>query len=485
MATNNDLRRESLLIDGQRVMSADGQTFRTYEPATGQVLAEVALACPEDVNRAVAAARRAFDDGPWPRMPATGRGRVLHTVASLIRERAQSLAELETRNSGKALADALDEVAGAANTFEYYAGAADKLFGETIPVSPAGLDVTLREPIGVAAQIVPWNFPIVMAAWKMAPALATGCTVVLKPASLTPLTALALGEICLEAGVPAGVVNVLPGAGSTAGMALAGHPRIDKVAFTGSTEVGREIMRAAAGNITRVSLELGGKSPCIVFDDADQDLAADRIPSSAFANAGQDCCARTRIFVQRTILDSFTERLAARTRQLRVGNPLDPKMEIGSLVSAGQKQRALDYLRIGVEEGATILSGGEPPAGLEQGSFVMPALLGGVRNTMRVAQEEIFGPVVCIIPFEDEDDAIRQANDSPYGLSGSLWTTNIGRALRVAHRVRTGVLSVNSNSSVHVQAPFGGYKQSGIGRELGMHGLLLYTEVKNVFFAFE
>jgi acyl-CoA reductase-like NAD-dependent aldehyde dehydrogenase len=486
MATSNDLRREPLLIDGERVASADGQTFQTVEPATGRTLAEVAMAGPEDVNRAVAAARRAFDDGPWPRMSATQRGRVLHMVATLIRERLSSLAELETRNSGKALADALDEVGGAANTFEYYAGAADKLFGETIPVSPTGMDVTLREPVGVAAQIVPWNFPIVMAAWKMAPALATGCAVVLKPASLTPLTALALGEICMEAGVPAGVVNIIPGAGSTAGMALAGHPRIDKVAFTGSTEVGREIMQAAAGNITRVSLELGGKSACIVFDDADLDLAAERIPSSAFANAGQDCCARTRIFVQRSVLESFTERLVTRTKHLRVGDPLDPAMEIGSLVSRGQKQRSLEYIAIGIEEGATLLAGGESPtdATLANGQFVTPALLGGVQNTMRIAQEEVFGPVVCIIPFEDEEDAIRQANDSPYGLSGSLWTNNMGRALRVAHRVRTGVLSVNSNSSVHVQAPFGGYKQSGIGRELGMHGLLLYTEVKNIFFNF-
>lgn len=476
-------RRELLVIGGERVASADGRTFQTHEPATGEVLAEVALADVEDVERAVQAARRAFDDGPWPRWPATRRGRALLRVAHMIRERLDALAELETRNSGKAIADARDEVEGAASTFEYYAGAANKLFGETIPVSAPGLDFTLREPVGVAAQIIPWNFPIVIAAWKLAPALAVGCTVVLKPASYTPLTALALGDMCLEAGIPAGVVNVLPGAGDVVGTALASHPAVDKVAFTGSTEVGRQIMQSAGQSITRVSLELGGKSPCIVFADADLPRAADRIPYSVFANAGQDCCARTRIFVQREILDSFTDQLVERTRQLRVGDPLAPASEIGSLVSPAQKLRTLRYVRLGEEEGARVLTGGEPAPGseLERGSFMLPVVLGGVRNDMRVAREEIFGPVACLIPFADEDDVVSQVNSSPYGLSGSLWTRDIGRALRVARRVRTGVLSINSNSSVFVEAPFGGYKQSGIGRELGMHGMLLYTEVKNIY----
>jgi acyl-CoA reductase-like NAD-dependent aldehyde dehydrogenase len=476
-------RRELLLIGGERVPGAEGRTFTTYNPATGEALAEVALAGMEDVERAVAAARAAFDDGPWPRWPATRRGRTLLKIAELIRSRRDTLAELESRDSGKALADARDEVDGAANTFEYYAGAANKLFGETIPVYGSGLDFTLREPMGVAAQIVPWNFPIVIAAWKLAPALAAGCAVVLKPATLTPLTALALGDICLEAGVPAGVVNVLPGDGATMGMALASHPAVDKVAFTGSTEVGRAIMRAASNTITRVSLELGGKSPCVIFDDADVERAADRVPYSVFANAGQDCCARTRIFVQRSILDEFTERFVARTRQLRVGDPLAAETEIGSMVSPDQKRRVLDYLRIGEQEGTRQLTGGEPPAaaGLERGSFVLPTVLGGARNNMRVAREEIFGPVACLISFEDEDDIVAQVNDSPYGLSGSLWTRDIGRALRTARRVRSGVLGINTNSSVHTEAPFGGYKQSGLGRELGMHGLLLYTEVKNVY----
>lgn len=483
MTSTAQIRREALLIDGERVQGIEGRTFLTYNPASGETLAEVALAGEADVARAVAAARRAFDDGPWPKMKPVERGRILQRVAGLIRERLVSLAELETLNSGKALADSRDEVGGAANTFEYYAGAADKIFGETIPMGASAFDFTTRSPVGVTAQIVPWNFPIVIAAWKTAPALAAGCTVILKPASLTPLTALALGEICLEAGVPAGVMNVVTGDGATTGMALVRHPGVDKVAFTGSTEVGSAIMRAAAENIKRVSLELGGKSPAIVFDDANIERAADRIPYSVFANAGQDCCARTRIFVQRTALDEFTERFVARTRQLRIGDPMALETEIGSLVSPGQKQRSLDFLRIGQEEGSQLLTGGEPNAGdnLQAGSFLVPAVLGGVHNTMRVAREEIFGPVACVISFEDEEDAIRQANDSPYGLSGSLWTSDIGRALRVVNRIRTGVISVNSNSSVHVQAPFGGFKQSGIGRELGMHALQLYTEVKNVY----
>ncbi len=472
-----------LVIDGKRVASASGQTYATLNPATGEALADVAEAGLEDVERAVAAARRAFDDGPWPNWPASQRAQVLFKMAALIRERVDELAELETRNSGKIIADSLGEVKAAAACFEYYGGAATKIFGETIPTTSPGLDLTLREPVGVVGQIIPWNFPIVMASWKLAPALAAGCTSILKPAKQTPLTALALGEIALEAGAPAGVVNVLSGAGPLIGAALARHPGVDKIAFTGSTEVGSDLMRLCAADIKRISLELGGKSPNIIFADADLEAMVNASVYAVFGNAGQDCCARTRIFVERGILDAFIERFTARTEALRVGDPLNPETEIGSMVSRAQRERVASYIEIGQQEGATIACGGREPddEALKPGSFLLPTVLTQVNNRMRVAQEEIFGPVACIIPFDNEDDCVRQVNDSPYGLSGSLWTRDIARALRVAKRVRTGVLSINSNSSVHVEAPFGGYKQSGLGRELGMHALNLYTEVKNIF----
>jgi betaine-aldehyde dehydrogenase len=478
---------QALIIDGQRVPSASGQTYETINPATGQGLAQVAEAGLEDVERAVAAARRAFDDGPWPTMPASQRARVLFKMAELIRERADTLAELETRNSGKVISDSLGEVRAAAACFEYYGGAATKIFGETIPTTSPGLDLTLREPVGVVGQIIPWNFPIVMAAWKLAPALAAGCTSILKPARQTPLTALALGEIALEVGAPPGVVNVLSGAGPLIGAALAQHAGVDKIAFTGSTEVGSSLMRHCASDIKRVSLELGGKSPNILFADADIDAMVNSSVYAVFGNAGQDCCARTRIFVERRVLDEFQEKFAARTRQLVVGDPMNPQTEIGSLVSRAQRERVTGYIALGQQEGVTIACGGREPddEALKPGSFLLPTVLTNVKNEMRVAQEEIFGPVACVIPFDAEDDCVRMVNDSPYGLSGSLWTRDISRALRVAKRVRTGVLSINSNSSVHVEAPFGGYKQSGIGRELGMHALTLYTEVKNIFISLQ
>ena len=474
---------EGLLIGGARQPAADGRTFASENPATGEIIAQVAEAGQEDVDRAVRVARRAFDEGPWRWLQGNKRGRLLLKIAAAMRQRSGELADLEVRNGGKTIADARDEVLGAASCFEYYAGAVARITGETIPVSAPGLDLTLREPVGVCAQIIPWNFPIVMAAWKLAPALAAGCTVVLKPAEQTPLTALALGDIIADVGVPEGVVNVVTGPGETTGSALIHHPLIDKIAFTGSTEVGKIVMRAAADGIKRVSLELGGKSPNIIFDDVDIESVVEQSVYSVFANAGQDCCARSRFFVPETIAERFTTALAERTCRLRVGNPALEETEIGPLISREQRDRVEGYLDIGRHEGATVLCGGTRPddGELSRGYFLRPAILGGVRNDMRIAQEEIFGPVVGVISFRDEAEAIRLANDTRYGLSGSIWTRDIGRAIRVMRRVRSGNLSVNSASSVFIEAPFGGFKMSGIGRELGMKALDLYTEVKNIY----
>jgi acyl-CoA reductase-like NAD-dependent aldehyde dehydrogenase len=482
--TTETLSTEQLLIGGRREPS-QGSTFDTFNPARGEVIARVAEAGPEDVERAVTAARSAFETGKWPSFTAARRGRVLLKAAALIRERSQELSELETRNSGKTITDSLGEVLGAAACFEYYAGSATRIMGETIPVSAPGLDLTLREPVGVCVQIIPWNFPIVMAAWKLGPALAAGCTAILKPAEQTPLTALALGEILYQAGLPEGVLSVLPGRGETTGSELINHPGIDKIAFTGSTEVGKIVMRAAAEGIKRISLELGGKSPNIVFEDVDVDAVVDKSVYSVFANAGQDCCARSRFFVHESIAERFSESLVERVSKLRVGDPTDKDTEIGALISAEQLSRVEGYIELGRQEGATLAVGGTRPgdAALRNGHFLMPGVLTGVQNSMRVAQEEIFGPVVGVIPFRDEDEAVRLANDTRYGLSGSIWTRDIGRAIRVMRRVRAGVLSVNTNQSVHVEAPFGGFKMSGIGRELGMRALDLYTEVKNVYIA--
>jgi acyl-CoA reductase-like NAD-dependent aldehyde dehydrogenase len=476
---------ELLVLGGECRPAAEGKTFAVIEPGTGAPMSDVAEAGSEDARRAVDVAVRAFDEGPWPRTPATLRGRVLLRASVIVRDRLEDLASLEARNVGKPIRDARDEIEIVADTLEYWGGAANKIFGETVPIQDPGLDVSLREPVGVCALITPWNFPLVISTWKIAPALACGNTIVVKPASYTPLSVLRLAEILVEAGLPPEAISVLPGPGSAVGNALVTDPRVNKVGFTGSTEVGSKIMALAARNITRVSLELGGKSANVVFADADMDTAIERSVWSVFGNTGQDCCARSRVLVERSAYDDVVAAMAKRTDELRVGPPLEEETELGPMISAGQRETSLEYLEIGQKEGARLVTGGDIPqvAGGEGGFYLRPAVLADVRNDTRVAQEEIFGPVACLIPFDTEEEAIRLANQTEYGLSGSIWTRDLGRAIRVAKAIRTGVISVNSSHSVHTEAPFGGYKRSGIGREMGMHAVNLYTEVKNVYFS--
>ncbi len=440
------------------------------------MLAEVARAGAAEVDEAVARARAALP--AWRAVSPSERAETLRALADAIERRVEELAVLEARNAGKAIGDARGEMGMVVDTFRYYAGAPERLLGDTIPVA-GGQAFTVREPVGVVGLITPWNFPLTIAAWKLGPALAAGNTVVLKPAELTPLTALRFAEIAREAGLPDGVVNVVVGPGRTCGQRLVEHPDVAKIAFTGSTEVGRSIAASAAATIKRVTLELGGKSANVVFADADLEAAAAAAPMAVFGNAGQDCCARSRILVQAPVLDRFLELLEAQVRSLRVGDPLDETTQMGPLISAGRRETVASFL----EDGAPVAFRGTAPEG--SGYWFAPTVLAPVQPSARVAREEVFGPIAVVIPFDDDAEAVRLANDTLYGLSGSIWTRDGARALRVARAIETGVLSINSNNSVRVTTPFGGFKQSGYGRELGPHALDAYTEVKTIYYATE
>jgi acyl-CoA reductase-like NAD-dependent aldehyde dehydrogenase len=479
MSTTLDLGLEPLHIAGERVESSEGLTFETLDPTTGQAIARVSEASAADLDRAVAAARKAFD-GPLAKMGASRRAKALRRVAELLRERIADLAKLETRNAGKPISWSHGEIQHAAEVFEYYAAAALVLAGQAMPVGSSMLHYTLREPIGVCAQIIPWNFPLVMAAWKLAPALAAGNAVILKPAEQTPLTALLLADICLEAGFPSGAVNVLNGRGETVGAMLVDHPGIDKVAFTGSTEVGKRVMAQAARTLKRVTLELGGKSPNVVFEDAHLQAAVEGALFGIYDNAGQCCNARSRILVHASLHDAFVERFIEKARKIRQGDVYDPRTQMGALISKEQWDRVDGYVKLGQEEGASLKLGGGRPEGLADGYYYAPTVLDGVTNAMRVAREEIFGPVVVIETFQTEAEALQLANDTPYGLFATVYTQDVARAHRVAGRIRAGGVTINTPGGTFPGVPFGGYKQSGFGRELSLEAMHQYTEEKAV-----
>ncbi len=470
-------RDYGLYINGEFVEPAGGEVRELFEPATGAPLARAALAGNEDIDRAVAAAREALD-GPWGKTPGTERSRLLHALADAVQENRKELAELETRNVGKAISSVKGEVATAVENFRFFATTLATIAGRSHPIGGSLLFYSLREPVGVCAQIVPWNYPIMMAAWKLAPAIAAGCTVVLKPDPQTPLTALQLGELATEVGIPPGVVNIVPADGPTVGSYLVSHPGVDKVSFTGSTRSGSEVMRLASQPVKRLSLELGGKSPNLVFADANLD---DAIPSSAYAiyySAGQSCDARSRILVEASIYDEFVLKLADAASRVKVGDPFDAETQMGSLISRAHREKVHGYVEQGLSEGAEVIVGGSPSEG--DGAFYPATVLSKVSNSMVVAQEEIFGPVVTAIPFTDEKEAIAIANDSQYGLVATVWSGDPARGHRVASRLKAGLVGINMPYSAFPGLPFGGYKQSGFGRETALETLDLYLETKGV-----
>jgi betaine-aldehyde dehydrogenase len=477
--TKSGVRRYRMYINGEFVESASEKYFPVMEPSTEEVMAEVPEANEKDVNRAVAAAKAAFDSGSWPQTTAQDRGRILFRLAERIRKEASHLAELEARNSGKPIVEAEYDIADAATCFEYYGGMATKILGHVNPVPDNALSLSLREPIGVAAQIIPWNYPLLMAAWKLAPAIAAGCTCVLKPAEQTPLTALEFAGYFADAGLPPGVVNIITGFGEECGAPLVKHPDVDKVAFTGSASVGKAIMKAAADTVKRVTLELGGKSPNIFFADADFESAIDGALFGVFINQGEVCSAGSRILVEKSIYPKFVEAMSAKAKIIRLGPPLERETKMGPLVSKDQFDRVRSYQELGKKE-AKLATGGGSPASMARGYYVEPTIFYDVDNSARIAQEEIFGPVAAVIPFTGEAEALRIANATPYGLAAAVWSRDIFKALRMVKALRAGIVWVNHMQPTYVEAPWGGYKQSGFGRELGPWGMEEYLETKQV-----
>ncbi len=472
-----------LFIGGKWTESASGKTFPAINPATGEVITQLAAANEADVDTAVRAARAAFDGGPWAQMCQADRGKLLIKIADLIEKNIEEFAYLETIDNGKPIFESrYVDIPMVIEVFHYYAGWATKIHGETIPVRGPYFNYTLREPIGVVGAIVPWNFPLLLASWKIAPALACGNTVIYKPAQLTSLTALKFAEICQQAGVPDGVVNVLTGEGRVVGMGLVKHPGVDKIALTGSTETGKAVMRAGADTLKRITLELGGKSPNIVLDDADLDAAVKGAYNGIFYGKGEVCAAGSRLFVDKKIHDDFMQKLVDRTKKLQPADPLDPKTRLGAIVSEDQMNKVLEYVEVGKKEGAKLVTGGERASvGNGKGAFILPTIFDGVSNQMRIAQEEIFGPVLASIEFKDLDEVIREANNNPYGLAAAVWTRDIRKAHYVAHRLKAGTVWINAYNVYDPAAPFGGYKASGIGRELGPYALEHYTQIKDVW----